>query len=387
MLAFVIVGLVLLTFTALNVCAYRALRAFHPRRTTAIRAATIIGNLFWLGLPLMILARQSDIVRYTRSIFAPPWFSWLIFIILYSAFVGLLAVAWLPFMRRIRFAQFGRWPSTILLGLLGVLTVFGVYDALVPLRVREVPVQVDGLPESLEGTRIALMSDLHVGMFSRVSRIQSIARRAAEARPDFIVAAGDLIDDDPFYVPKFLRAFEQIPPELPIYAVLGNHEIYVNPMDVVRRFRAQQRVQLLVNEGTTFRRGDGTLWLAGISDYAARDRGMGGIPEELKPDLPRALDGRPPAAFPILLAHQPKAFADAKAAGIALTLCGHSHGGQFGFHNLGWSLAGVFIPYHMGLYREGRHQLYVCTGAGYWVVPFRLGLPPEIVIIELRTRK
>jgi predicted MPP superfamily phosphohydrolase len=120
------------------------------------------------------------------------------------------------------------------------------------------------------------------------------------------------------------------------------------------------------------------LWIAGLSDYAARD-------PKLRPDLARALAGRPPDSFPIVLAHQPKAFADAQAQHVALTLCAHSHGGQLGFRPLRWSLAGVFLRYHMGLYREGGSQLYVSTGTGYWLLPFRLGITPEITLIELRS--
>jgi predicted MPP superfamily phosphohydrolase len=112
--------------------------------------------------------------------------------------------------------------------------------------------------------------------------------------------------------------------------------------------------------------------------------GTRGLPPELRPDVEKSLRGRPPNSYPLLLAHQPRAFRDAKSAAIPLTLCGHSHGGQTGIRRWGWSLAGVFIPYHMGLYREDGFQLFVTTGAGNWLVPFRLGLSPEIVIIELK---
>ena len=60
------------------------------------------------------------------------------------------------------------------------------------------------------------------------------------------------------------------------------------------------------------------------------------------------------------------------------------HGGQCGFRPLHWSLAGLFLPYHMGLYERGGAQLYVNTGTGYWLLPWRLGMTPEITLIELR---
>jgi predicted MPP superfamily phosphohydrolase len=217
-------------------------------------------------------------------------------------------------------------------------------------------------------------------MFSRPSRLATIVERTSAEKPDAILVAGDFIDDDPYFVPKFLRAFAAAPAELPVYAVLGNHEIYVNPGGVVAEMRRQSRVRLLVNEGVPLARGGSALWLAGISDYAASEN----YAREFRPDVSAALRGKPPSAVPILLGHQPKGFGDAKKAEIPLTLSGHSHGGQCGIRALNWSLAGMFIPYHMGLYREGAHQLFVSTGAGYWLVPFRLGISPEIVVMELK---
>ena len=69
---------------------------------------------------------------------------------------------------------------------------------------------------------------------------------------------------------------------------------------------------------------------------------------------------------------------------LPLTLVAHTHGGQFGFRALHWSLAGLFLPYHIGLYRRGTSQLYVNTGTGYWLLPWRIGVTPEVTLVELR---
>jgi hypothetical protein len=74
---------------------------------------------------------------------------------------------------------------------------------------------------------------------------------------------------------------------------------------------------------------------------------------------------------------------DARRRHLPVAVCAHTHGGQLGFRPLGWSLAGVFLPYHMGLYDVGGTRLYVNTGTGYWLFPFRLGMTPEITLIEL----
>jgi uncharacterized protein len=163
--------------------------------------------------------------------------------------------------------------------------------------------------------------------------------------------------------------------QTPLLAVLGNHEMYGDPRGAIAALRGS-RIHLLVNEGVEFR----SLWIAGISDYAAQQK-------DLRPDIPRALKSAPPGTLPILIAHQPKAFDEARARNIALTLVAHTHGGQLGIRPLGWSLAGLFLPYHMGLYQRGASQLFVNTGTGFWLVPFRLGMTGEITVIELHTAR
>jgi hypothetical protein len=162
----------------------------------------------------------------------------------------------------------------------------------------------------------------------------------------------------------------EFPPNIPLFAVLGNHEMYGQPDEVIAQLRGS-RVRLLVNEGASA----GNLWIAGVSDYAAT------LPE-LRPNLDRTLAGQ--RGFPVVVAHQPKVFAEVMARRLPLALVAHTHGGQFGFRALHWSLAGLFLPYHMGLYRRGASQLYVNTGTGYWLLPWRIGVTPEITLVELR---
>lgn len=92
----------------------------------------------------------------------------------------------------------------------------------------------------------------------------------------------------------------------------------------------------------------------------------------------------PAGSTPVVLSHQPRIFDEVQKRRLPLQLSAHTHGGQCGFRPLGWSLAGVFLRYHMGLYRVGASQLYINTGTGYWLFPFRLGMTPEITVVELR---
>ncbi len=370
----IFVAIVAAIFVPINWLAWRQLVRIHPRRKRWVLAALVAGNLVWPVLPFLRVS--SPLVRVARATLGPLWFSWTSFAIVYLALILLVLLAWIPFRRGRTFAEFARWPSRVFLMLTLLGSIVGFYQAIVPLRVERVTIAVDALPSSLEGTRIALLGDLHVGLFTRPSRLEKIFGTTASLQPDLVLIAGDMIDDDPYFVPKLLAGARPVAAATPILGVYGNHEMYGDPKAVAERLRGS-RIRLLVNEG--FAHGD--LWIAGLSDYAASD--VPGL-ENLKPDFDRALAGKPAASIPIALAHQPKLIDEASRRRIPVALCAHTHGGQLGIRPLRWSLAGVFLPYHMGLYRIGASQLYVNTGTGYWLVPFRLGMTPEITLIELR---
>lgn len=357
-------------FLALDVIALTQLARIHPSRRRWLAAVAVICNAMWIFLPW--LNARTDFSRLTRALFGPPWFAWLCFLIVYNAVLLLIVIAWLPFHRRRPFREFARWPSRIFLWTTLVALVAGVYTALVPLDVRRVPVFLHGLPPQMDGTKIVMLADLHTGLFTRSSRLREIFQTVNGIRPDLVLLVGDSIDDDPVFVPKLLRGASWLRSDTPLLAVLGNHEMYGNPYEVIAELRGS-RVHLLVNQGMQWR----GLWIAGLSDYAART-------PALAPNFDAALRGEPPGTFPIIVAHQPRAFPETIRRGLPLALVAHTHGGQFGFRPLHWSLAGLFLPYHMGLYRRGNSQLYVNTGTGFWLLPWRLGLPGEITVIELR---
>jgi len=358
---FVILALVILA--AFDVVAIVTLWRLHPRRRRAIAFAAIAGNLMWPFFPL--LRALTPFSRVTRAIFGPPWFAWIAFSIVYATLMTL--IVWTP-------RRFRHWTSRVLVASAIVMSVWGFYDAIVPLRVETVPVSIDGLPAEAEGMRIVEMGDLHTGLFTRPSRLQKFFETANAQHPDVVVLAGDLGDDDPYYAPKLLRAANFLDPSTPLVAVLGNHEMYGDPLRFIGDLRGT-RIHLLVNEGLPMR----GVWLAGLSDFAAQR-------PELRPDVARALAGKPQSMLPIVIAHQPKAFDEARARRIPLTIVAHTHGGQLGIRALHWTLAGVFLPFDMGLYRRGASQLYVNTGTGFWLVPFRLGMTGEIAVIELHRR-
>ncbi|HEV8658590.1 MAG TPA: metallophosphoesterase [Thermoanaerobaculia bacterium] len=253
-----------------NFIAIRALLRVHPRRKVAVIAAAVIGNLMWLCFPLLPTLTAAG--RVTRAIFGPPWFAWTCFAIIYSAFVAAIAILWMLF-RRIPFPIFARWPSRVFLALTIIGSVAGFYEAIVPLRVERVVIYLDALPSAAEGTRIALLADLHVGIFTRASRLRQFFETTEALRPDIVILAGDLVDDDPYFTPKLLSSTRFLDPHTPLLAVLGNHEMYGDPDRAIAALRGS-RIRLLVNEGANV----GALWIAGLSDYAAQT-------PRLKPNL------------------------------------------------------------------------------------------------------
>ncbi|HET7705368.1 MAG TPA: metallophosphoesterase [Thermoanaerobaculia bacterium] len=366
--------LALAIFVSVNVATVRTMLRIHPRRRSWILGAVVLGNLMWLFIPML---RQSNpFIRIIRSTLGPLWFAWNSFAILYAMLMLIVALAWFASGRRFSFRTFGRWPSRIFLTVMLAGSIVGIYHALVPLRIERVPVELANLPPDAEGTRIVLLADLHVGLFTRPSRLDRIFSTARALEPDAVVILGDLIDDDPYFVPKLLAGTRALAPSTPLFAVLGNHEIYGDPLSVIRQLDGS-RIRLIVNDGVPL----GSLWFAGTADRAAEQ-----MPRysALRPDLDAALRRRPADKFPIVVSHQPRIFYEARERKLPLTLTAHTHGGQCGIRPLGWSLAGVFLEYHMGLYRWGASQLYINTGTGYWLLPFRLGMTPEITLIELR---
>ena len=363
--ALIFLGIAVLVFLPFNWITVRQLLRIHPRRRRWILGAALAGNLIWPVFPMLRL--RTDLTRAVGAVLGPIWFGWTSFAILYSLFLFLVLLAWALFARWRVFAEFARWPSRVFLALIILGSIAGYYQAIVPLRVERVTIRV---PNLTAPARFVLMGDLHVGLFTRPSRLQKIFTTASAAKPDAVLLAGDLIDDDPHFVPKLLTGTRALAPHIPLYGVFGNHEMYGNPFAAQRELRGS-RIRLLMNEGVAIR----GVWLAGVSDPA-------GSPP-FRPDLRKALESKPANRIAVLLAHQPKIIDEARKRGVAVVLCAHTHGGQLGFRPLRLSLAGVFLPYHMGYYNVPPTQLYINTGTGYWLLPFRLGMTPEITVVEL----
>jgi len=206
-------------------------------------------------------------------------------------------------------------------------------------------------------------------------------------RADLVLLTGDLINMSLTDLPVALDVVKRMDARHGVFMCEGNHDLIEDCREFERRTKASG-VPLLVNESTAARvRGRdvqllGLRWGSGLPRAArSADRGDDAIARSMETLLPGLRPDRQDA-FPILLAHHPHAFDPAAAAGIPLTLSGHTHGGQLMFAP-GVGFGPWMYRYWSGLYRRNDSALVVSNGVGNWF-PLRVGAPAEIIHLTLR---
>ncbi len=260
-------------------------------------------------------------------------------------------------------------------GLAAVLLAVGVYQALAPPVVREVMVRDDRLPPGLDGLRIAVVSDLHIGPTLGRDQVARVVRTINAEDADLVVIVGDLVDGPWEAVGPMLEPLRDL--KKPAFFVSGNHELYWGWPDW-RSGLTALGLTVLSNDVRVFERGGARWLLGGIPD---RQRWSGG-PQPKDPGPQLSLRDAPPVDYRILLAHRPTAAPSAAEAGYHLLIAGHTHGGQF----FPLTLISPFLPGGgAGLSRHGALRVFVSTGAGFWGPPVRLFNPPEVVVLTLRS--
>ena len=273
----------------------------------------------------------------------------------------------------------GRILAGAMLAVATVLLVLG-YIGTRRLVVRRVDVEVPELPPEFDGLRIVQLSDLHIGPHTNRRFLERVVRTARSLQPDIIAVTGDLVDDRAEDVAVYARALGSLEAPLGVYMIPGNHDVYAGWEEVEISLREARLGTVLVNEVELVHRGGATLALLGTGDPAGGARGT----SRAAPDVDGALARVPARATTIAFAHNPSLWPALAARGVALTLSGHTHWGQFALPKLGWSLASPFLEHAMGAHTEKGALLYISPGTGYWGIPFRLGAPPEVTLVTLR---
>jgi hypothetical protein len=243
-------------------------------------------------------------------------------------------------------------------------------------RVRRLEIGMPQLPAHMDGMTIAHVSDTHVGKFTEPGMLHALADQVNNLRADFAVMTGDLIDMSLSDLPPVLDMLNRLDPRQGIVICEGNHDLFENRHRFENRTRAAG-LPLLVDESCeiSFRGSPvqflGLKWQEGSEDKIADS--VAALQRQINPE-----------AFPILLAHHPHAFDPAAAAGIPLTLSGHTHGGQLMLTD---RIGGgpCMFRYWSGLYRKPGASLVVSNGVGVWF-PLRINAPAEIIHLTLRSR-
>ena len=246
------------------------------------------------------------------------------------------------------------------------------------LKVRRLEPRLERWPPALDGLRIAAVSDLHAGApHVGEAKLERIVDRITRGRPDLIALVGDYADPSvlggrPIGPDRVAELLGGLSAPLGVFAVLGNHDWYhygSRPADALRR----QGIEVLENDAIAVEHNGSVLWIAGLADMRERSA-----------DVTTALAMVPDNQPLIALTHDPDMFPQLKHR-AALTLAGHTHGGQVGIPIVRRAAAPSKHGYTGGEVRDGGGYMYVSRGVGTTGLPIRIAAPPEIAFLKLRS--
>lgn len=251
----------------------------------------------------------------------------------------------------------------------------GALAALRGPHVRRVDIPVEGLDAGLQGFRIVLISDLHVGPIIGARYVRRVVRMTNELAPDLIALTGDIVDGSVARLTRHVAPLAELEPKEKAFLVLGNHDYYSGAGPWIAQFQ-KMGLHVLLNSHALITRGSARMVVGGVVDPAVRLYDPRQAP---RPDLAAAPEAG--SAFRLLLAHNPKLAPLAERAGFDLQLSGHTHAGQF----FPWTLAVHLLhtPHVTGLSRRGRLWVYVSAGTGSWGPPVRFGTVPELTLLRI----
>ena len=249
-----------------------------------------------------------------------------------------------------------------------------ILERFLTVALAEIPIA--GLPAPFDGVRVLFLSDVHAGPFLSRGALASVFARLATLEPDVVIHGGDMATSSVSEILPHGDAVSGLTAPLGAFAVFGNHDHYTGDLSGVSRFFEGCGVCVLNNDAVALSRNGARLALAGIDDWNI------GRPDL---DLAMARSGDVAPGAPILLiSHNPDASLAAGARGVALTLSGHTHGGQV-------RIPGRPVLVRMSRFRldEGRFEhegahIVVSRGLGVSGIPLRIACAPEALLVTLR---
>lgn len=254
-------------------------------------------------------------------------------------------------------------------------------------------VKIKNLPEAFKGFKILHISDIHSGSLKEKASVQKGIELIQKQHADLILFTGDIVNDRATEMEEWKDVFGQLTAPKGVFSTLGNHDYgdYVQwpskaakeeNLNALKQVHASMGWKLLMNENVSIEQGGSQIKLVGIENWGAKAR----FPKYGKMD--EAMVGIDPNDVIILMSHDPshwEAQVIVEYPHVDLMLSGHTHGMQFGLENpyFKWSPVQWVYKQWAGLYQKGAQQLYVNRGFGFLGYPGRVGIMPEITVLEL----
>ncbi len=274
-----------------------------------------------------------------------------------------------------------------------ITTLYGSFWGRKMLQVKEVSISFKNLPEAFDATKLAHISDFHLGSFSTHSKLPGkVVKKLDLLHPDYTLFTGDLVNNFSYELSPWQEILTETNNYPGNYAILGNHDYgdYFNWEDSLKKQQnfngiingvGKAGFTLLNNQSVPLTKENDTIYLIGVENW-------GHPPFPQYADLGEALDGIPANAFKILLTHDPAHWQSKaiKDTNIALTLSGHTHGMQWGLKPAGIEFSLIYFTRSLwgGLYHHNGQYLYVNRGLGTIGINWRIDMPPEITLITLK---
>ena len=286
--------------------------------------------------------------------------------------------------------------AMLLSGLIILAFNYGVLFGRYQFKTHHVVLEYENLPDSFDGFRMAQISDMHLGTFDQMKRFQKGLNKLQALQPDLILFTGDMVNSTADEALPYIENFKALHAPYGKFSILGNHDYgdyyrWESPqakdanLSKLEDIETDMGFKMLDNEHVVLHKNGDSIILAGVENW-----GLPPFPQH--GDLSKALEGISAQNFTVLLSHDPTYWSEKiinSPTPVALTLSGHTHGMQFGIEagKFRWSPVKYRYADWAGLYTNGDSKLYVNRGFGSIGYPGRVGIWPEITIIELRKKK
>jgi hypothetical protein len=256
-----------------------------------------------------------------------------------------------------------------------------------------VKVVLPKLPASFNGLKIVQISDIHAGSFISTSHMEEAIKIVMEQKADIIFFTGDLVNNEATEAIPFIDIFSTLKAPLGVYSTLGNHdygdyitwdsaEAKAKNLQDLKNIHHKLGWKLMMNEHVALKTGEDEIAILGIENWG------GNFKFPKYGDLKKAYAGTEKYPVKLLLSHDPSHW-DKQVSkdykDIDITFSGHTHGFQFGIEIPGfkWSPSQYVYKQWAGLYSKDNQHVYVNRGLGFLGYPGRVGISPEITVMEL----